>query len=57
MKILLLSLKQLGYIRYGWNMKENILNFALSPLSLVYIEFLMPTVIQLGCKCYIGWKQ
>ena len=36
---------------------KNILNFALSTLCLVYIKFLMPSVIELGCKRYIGWKQ
>ena len=37
-------------------MKENILSFALSPLCLVYMKFLMPSVIKLGCKRCIGWK-
>ena len=37
--------------------KENILNFALSPLCLVYIKFLMPSVLKLGCKRCIGWKE
>ena len=38
-------------------MKENILNFALSPLCLVYMKFLLPSVLKLGCKRYIGKKQ
>ena len=38
-------------------MKKNILNYALSPLCLVYMKFLMPSVVNLGCKRCIGWKQ
>ena len=36
--------------KIGLYTKENILNFALSPLCLVYMEFLMPPVLKLGCK-------
>ena len=38
-------------------MKENILSLALSPLCLVYMKFLMPSVIKLGCKRCIYWKR
>ena len=36
---------------------ENILNFALSSLCLVYMKFLMPSVTKLGCKRCISWKR
>ena len=39
------------------SMKENILSFALSPLCLVYMKFLIPSVIKLGCKRCIYWKR
>ena len=48
---------KLGCIRCLCGMKENILNFALSLLCSVYMKFLMPSVLKLGCKRRIGWKQ
>ena len=42
MKILMLSFIKLGCIRCRCGMNENILNFALSPLCLVYMKCLMP---------------
>ena len=56
-KVLMLSSKKLGCIRCRCGMKENILNFALSPLCLVYMKFLMPLVIELGCNRCIGSKR
>ena len=49
---------KLGCIRCRCGIKENILNFALPSLCLVYMKFLMPLVIKLNCKL-IGnskWK-
>ena len=36
--------------------ERDIGNFALSPLCLPYMKFLMPSVKKLGCKRCIGWK-
>ena len=36
--------------------ERDIRNFALSPLCLPYMKFLMPSVKKLGCKRCIGWK-
>ena len=47
---------KLGYIRRRCGMKENILDFGLSPLFLVYLKFLMAQVLELGCKRWIDWK-
>ena len=44
------------YMKLGF-MKENIFNFALPPLCLVYMKFLLSSVLKLGCKRCIGWKQ
>ena len=53
----MLSFIKLSYTHCRCGMKDNILNFALSPLCLVYMKFLMPKVIKLGCKRCIGWKR
>ena len=47
---------KLGYIRRRCGMKENILDFGLSLLFLVYLKFLMAQVLELGCKRWIDWK-
>ena len=36
---------------------ENILSFVLSSFYLVYMKFLMPSVIKLGCERCISWKR
>ena len=56
MKVPMLSFIKLGCIRCHCCMKENILNFGLSPFCLVCIKFLMLSVIKLGCKRCIDWK-
>ena len=50
---LMLSFIKLGCIRCCCGMKENTLNFALSPLCLLYMKFLIASVIKLGCKRFI----
>ena len=47
----------MGCIRCRFVMNENIPIFALSPLCLVYMEFLRLSVITLGCNRCIGWKR
>ena len=44
-------------VRCRCGKKENILNFALSPLRLVQMKFLMSSIFKLVCKRCIGWKQ
>ena len=55
-QILTISFIKLGCLRCRCGMKENILNFVLSALCLVYIKFLMPSIIKLGFKRCVGWK-
>ena len=50
-------LHKIGFIRSHCDMKDNILNFALSLLCLVYMKFFMLSVAKLGWKRCIGWKQ
>ena len=42
MKVFMLPFIKLGCIRCRCGIKENIFNFALSPLCLVYMKCLMP---------------
>ena len=49
MKIFMLSFIKLSCIRCHCVVKENILNFAFSPLFLVYMKVLMSSVLKL---CY-----
>ena len=56
MKVLMLSVIKLGGTRCRYVINGNILNFAVSPLCVLYMNFLMLSVINLGCKRCIGWK-
>ena len=55
-QILTISFIKLGCLRCRCGMNENILNFVLSALCLVYIKLLIPSIIKLTFKRCIDWK-
>ena len=57
MKLLMLSVINLCCILCRCGLSENILTFWLSPLYLVCMKVILLSVIKLGCKRCVGWKQ
>ena len=54
---IIISFIKLSWIGCRCGLKKNSLNFVLSPLYLIYMRFLLPSVIKLGCKRCTCWKR